>query len=135
MTAPVDSRLGPGTLLLGTLAIAPQASNVRLVPTHTSTDGTPTLGDPTPVAEVVTTWALQGTAVQDWSDPLGFVEFCRDSNNTVVTFAWVPSTADGVTFSGSCKVQAVEFGGDVAVQTTSDWEFAVVGAITRVDAP
>lgn len=133
MTAPTDSRLGPGTLVIDGLAVGVQASNVRLVPTHTETDGTPTLSDPTPVSEVTTTWALQGTAIQDWSDPSGFIEFCREMNNTTQTFSWTPNTAAGVTYSGSCKVKAVEFGGDVAVQTTTDWEFMVSGSITRVD--
>ena len=134
MTAPVDSRLGPGTLTLGATDYGPQASNVRLVPDHAEEDGTPTLGDPTPAPDITTTWSLSGTAIQDWEEPLGFVEYCRDNNNTNVAFTWVPLTGAGVTFSGTCKVKAVEFGGDVAVQNTSDWEFPVVGDITRVDA-
>ena len=130
----VDSRLGPGTLSLGTSDFGAQASNVRLVPNHSSTDGTPTLADPTPVSETTTTWSLQGTAIQDWEDTAGFVEFCRDNNNSEVSFSWVPNTAAGVTFSGVCKVLAVEIGGDAGTQITSDFEFEVVGDITRVDA-
>lgn len=132
----VDSRLGPGTLTLGTLTGAGcQMSNVRLVPDREEEDGTPTLCDPEPPPLITTSWTLAGSAVQDWEDPDGFVEFCRTNDGTTVTFEWVPNTDVGVTFEGSVQVRAVEFGGDVAVQTTTDFEFPVVGAITRTEAP
>ena len=131
----VDSRLGPGTLTLGTSEYGAQISNVRLVPEHDETDGTPTLGDPTPAPDVTTTWLLSGTAVQDWEEPNGFVEYCRDNNNTEVAFEWVPNTGAGVEFTGTCKIKAVEFGGDVSAQNTTDFEFPVVGDVTRTDTP
>lgn len=130
----IDSRLGPGTLTLGTTEYGTQASNVRLTPNHEDNEGTPTLGIPVPAPEVKTTWVLAGTAVQDWEDAAGFIEYCRDNNNTQVSFSWEPNTDAGVTFSGTCLIKAVEIGGDVAVQTTSDFEFPVVGDVTRVDA-
>ena len=73
------------------------------------------------------TWSLQGSAIQDWSDDAGFVEYCRQNSNTVVAFDWVPDAAGAVKFTGNCQVVAVDIGGDVATQNTSDWEFAVVG--------
>lgn len=136
MTA-TDSRQGPGTLTLGTLTGAGcQMSNVRLVPEHNEEDGTPTLCDPKPAPESETTWTLQGSAIQDWEKGAdeGFVEFCRVNDGLTVTFSWVPNTAIGVTYSGSCQVRAVEIGGDVGVQNTTDYEFPVVGDLTRVDA-
>lgn len=131
----IDSRLGPGTLTLGTLTGAGcQMSNVRLVPETDSEDGTPTLCDPSPAPLSKTTWSLQGTAVQDWEADNGFVEFCREQDGTTVSFSWVPATSKGVTYSGSVQVRAVEIGGDVGVQTTTDFEFPVVGDLTRVKA-
>jgi hypothetical protein len=130
----VDSRLGPGTLTLGTLTGAGcQMSNVRLVPSLEEEDGTPTLCDPKPAPLMTTTWSLQGTAVQDWESADGFVEFCRENDGTVVTFEWVPSTGKAITYSGSVQVRAVEFGGDVDRQNTTDFEFPVVGDITRTE--
>lgn len=133
--ATTDSRLGPGELTLGTTDFGAQASNVRLTPTHSSTDGTPTLETPEPAAEVTTKWALSGSAIQDFESATGFVEYCRTNNNTEVAFIWIPNTDTGVTYSGTCKVLAVEIGGDVAKQNTSDWEFEVVGSITRTVTP
>lgn len=134
----VDSRQGPGTLTLGSLTGAGcQMSNVRLVPNHNEEDGTPTLCDPDPAPLLDTDWSLQGTAVQDWEsdETTGFVEFCRENNGSNVAFDWTPNTAIGVSYSGTCQVRAVEIGGDIGVQTTSDFEFPVVGEPTRTDAP
>jgi hypothetical protein len=110
-------------------------SNVRLVPEQNEEDGTPTLCDPKPAPMVETVWSLQGTAIQDWEKDAteGFVEFCRVNDGDTVSFQWAPSTATGVTYSGSCQVRAVEIGGDVGVQTTTDFEFPVVGELVRTD--
>lgn len=126
-----DSRLGPGTLTLGSTDFGVQISNVRLAPNHDEEDGTPTLGIPQPAPLVTTTWVLSGSAIQDWENDSGFVEYCRTNNNTVVTFEWVPNDGKAVKFTGNCQVKAVEFGGDVASQNTTDWEFAVVGDPAR----
>ena len=130
----VDSRQGPGTLELGTLTGAGcQMSNVRLVPARDEQDGTPTLCEPDPAPEVTTTWSLQGTAIQDWEDSAGFVEFCRQSDGDTVSFTWHPNTSltPDVTYSGSCQVRAVEIGGAVGEQNTADFEFPVVGDLSR----
>lgn len=126
-----DSRQGPGTLKLGTTAYSEQMTNVRLTPSHTDVEGTPTLADLTPDPTVETTWVLAGTLIQDYLEAAGFIEYCRTNNNTQVAFEWVPNTADGAKFTGTCLVKAMEFGGDVKVQTTTDFEFPVIGAITR----
>lgn len=122
-----DSRLGPGTLTLGTKDFGVQISNVKLSPEHNTEDGTPTLGIPKPAPLLTTTWLLSGTAIQDWEDTAGFVEYAFTNNNTVVTFEWVPNDAKAVKWTGQCQVKAVEWGGDVATQNTTDWEFAVIG--------
>lgn len=129
----VDSRLGPGTLTLGTTEYGAQASNVRLVPAHTETDGTPTLADPDPAVTVTTKWTLQGTAIQDFASATGFVEYCREHNGQTVAFDWTPNTVAGAAYDGTCIVKAVEIGGDAGVQLTTDFEFIVIGEPTRTD--
>lgn len=128
-----DSRQGPGTLSLGSTDYGVQISNVRLVPTHDTTDGTKTLGEPNPAPLLETSWALEGTAVQDWENDAatGFVEYCRTTNGTTVAFEWVPNAGGTVKYSGTCQVVAVEFGGAIGEQTTTDFTFSVVGDITR----
>lgn len=126
-----DSRLGPGTLTLGTTDYSAQCSNVRLVPSKDETDGTPTLATPEPAKEVKTSWTLSGTVIQDWESATGFVEYCRTNDTTSVAFVWEPNSDIGVTYSGTVQIYAIEIGGDVNTQTTSDFEFTVVGDITR----
>ncbi len=133
-----DSRQGPGTLTLGDttpLDVTCQASNVRLVPEAEEEDGTATLCDPKPAPQLTTSWSLQGTAIQDWelAATTGFVEYARTHDGETVAFEWVPNTDVGVTYAGSCQIRAVEIGGDVGVQNTTDWEFPVVGALTRTE--
>lgn len=135
MTAPTDSRQGPGTLTLGSSDYGAQISNVNLTPSQNSTDGTPTLGNPKPAPMVETSWELSGTAIQDWENTDGFVEYCRTNNNTEVPFVWTPNTNKAVTYSGTCQIRAVEIGGDVATQNTSDFTFPVVGELTRGTTP
>jgi hypothetical protein len=131
-----DSRQGPGTLSLGTLTAAEcQMANVRLVPEQNEEDGTPTLCEPEPVPLITTTWNLAGSAVQDWEldSTVGFVEFCRVNNNSVVAFEWTPNTVHGVVYSGDCQIRAVEIGGDVGTQNVTDFEFPVQGQPQRND--
>jgi hypothetical protein len=131
MSTLTDSRLGPGTLSLGSKDFGVQISNVKLVPNHNTEDGTPTLGIPKPASMATTTWSLTGTAIQDWEDAAGFVKYCFDNNNKEVAFDWVPNNGKAVKWSGKCVVLAIEFGGDVNKQNTSDWEFSLVGDPTE----
>lgn len=137
MAPPVDTRLGPGTLKLGAPLVdyGPQISNVSLEPSQDSSDGTPTLGDPDPLPEVTESWVLKGSAIQDFEEAAGFVNYCMDNALSVVAFEWTPNTDAAVKFTGECLLTSLPIGGDVSVQNTSDFEFAVQGVPTRVDAP
>lgn len=131
-----DSRQGPGTLSLGTLTGAGcQMSNVRLTPAFDETEGTATLCDPDPAPLSETSWTLEGTAIQDYENDAttGFVEFCRVNDGNTVTFDWVPNSNYGVTYSGSCQIRAVQIGGDIKVQATTDFSFPVIGEPTRTE--
>jgi hypothetical protein len=137
MAPPIDTRLGPGTLKLGAPLVdyGPQISNVLLEPSQDEEDGTPTLGDPDPLPEITESWVLTGEAVQDFEEPAGLVNYCFDNALTVVAFEWVPNTPAGVKWTGDVLITALPIGGDVAVQNTSAFSFAVQGVPTRVDPP
>ena len=130
-----DSRLGPGTLQLGTAEYGQQITNVVLTPSIDSTDGTPTLADPEPLPEQKETWALEGSAIQDFELATGFVNYCFDNSGTTVAFTWTPDTALGVVYAGSVLLSAVPIGGDAGVQITADFSFPVDGKPTRTDPP
>jgi hypothetical protein len=123
----VDSRVGVGTLTIGTNGWEEQITNVKLVPDVESEDPEPTLADVDPLPVESTSWTLEGEAIQDWADSDGFVRFCFANSGAEVPFSFVPNTADGVEFTGTCKVRAIEIGGDAKVRNKSSFEFPVSG--------
>jgi hypothetical protein len=132
---PIDSRLGPGTLKLGSplVEFGTQIANVTLEPSQDEEDGTPTLAEPDPAAEISEAWALTGEAIQDFEEPTGFVNYCFDNALTIVDFEFTPNTAAGVKYTGECRLVSVPIGGDAGTQITSTFEFPVVGTPVRVD--
>jgi hypothetical protein len=134
-----DSRQGVGTLKLGDAAtgvdFAAQTSAVKLTPSVNSEDGTPTLAVPKPAALTTITWALNLSAIQDWEDPEGLVNYLMDHALDEVAFSWEPLTGAGPTFEGTVQIVPMEVGGDVAVQVVTDVELPLVGEPTRTDLP
>jgi hypothetical protein len=137
-----DSRQGPGKLTIGETApdlieVAPQASAVKLTPTVNSTDGTPTLETPEPAPETDVAWALNVSAIQDFEDPAGFVNFLMDHALAELPFVWLPIDSGvvggDVSYAGTLQVVPIEIGGDVAVQTITDVELPLVGQPVRTD--
>lgn len=126
-----DSRLGVGTLKIGTVDYGAQIANVVLAPTVDSTDGTPTLAVPDPLPEEKESWALEGSAIQDFQLDSGFVNYCFDNAGTIVPFELVPVTGDGPTWAGNVRLWSIPIGGDAGVQITADFSFAVEGKPTR----
>jgi hypothetical protein len=132
-----DSRQGPGTLTIGTppdgVEVSTQASAVKLTPTVNSNDGTPTLATPDPAPETDVAWSLNVSAIQDFEDPVGFVNYLMDNALAELPFSWEPLTGAGPTYSGTVQLVPIEVGGDVAVQVVTDVELPLVGLPTRVD--
>ena len=131
-----DSRVKNGTLSLGATPVSfeCQATNVRIVPDHSQEDGVETLCGDMSEPSLETAWTLAITAIQDFNDAEGFVNYCWDNNGTTVPFEWLPGAADAApTYTGNVQIRAVEVGGDVAVQLTTDAEFPCVGQPTRTD--
>jgi hypothetical protein len=131
-----DSRVKNGTLSLGETPVQfeCQATNVRIVPDHTQEDGVETLCGDISEPSLETAWTLSVVAIQDFNDAAGFVNYCWDNNGVAVPFEWVPGpSATSPTFSGTVQIRAVEVGGDVAVQLTTEAEFPCIGQPTRTD--
>jgi len=132
----IDSRLGPGTLVLGASDdFSLQVSSCSLTPSTNETDGTPTLAAPDPAVEVDFEWTLSGDVISDWTDDEGFVNYCMDNAGTEVEFTFTPLTSAGVEYSGDLQVRPVQIGGDVAVQSVVSFEFPLTAAPTRTVTP
>lgn len=125
-----DSRLGPGTLQLGTSPGAEygfQVSNLRLTPSVDSTDGTPTLAEPTPPPETKTTFALEGSAINDFATAAGLQMYCYDNDGQLTDFSWVSNTVDGASCTGKVIIRAFEIGGNVGEQLVTDFSWPCDG--------
>jgi hypothetical protein len=129
------SKVKEGTLHLGgatpiDLSCAP--TNIRMTPSSDVGDEVETLcGDVLP-GEIKTTWVLQGSSIQDFNDPAGFLAFAFDYDGENVPFTWTPNL-DGPTFDGTVRVAAMEIGGDVNGQLTSDFSWPMGGKPTRTE--
>jgi hypothetical protein len=130
-----ESKLKTGTLTLGGTGDPPvggsefacQATNVRIVPSFNDTgDPVETLCGDTLSADTTVDWALQGTSIQDFDSPEGFIQFSWDNNLTNVPFVWTPNDS-GVSYSGTVQVRALEVGGDVNTRITTDFDWPCQG--------
>ena len=131
-----DSRVKNGTLGLGATPtqFETQATNVAIVPDHSQEDGVETLSGDMSSPSLTTTYSLVITAIQDFTDPDGFVAYSWTENGTEVPFTWAPQGATaGPTYSGTCQIRAVEVGGDVATQLTTEAEFPIIGTPVRTE--
>jgi hypothetical protein len=126
----VSSRVKEGVLSFGGATprdFSCQPSNIRLTPTANLDDPLEVLCGDIITGAGTTSWQLQGTAVQDFDDPNGFILFAFQNDGEEVAFSWTPN-ATGGTWSGNCFVSAIEVGGDVNTRLTADFVFALRGA-------
>ena len=132
-----ESRVRQGTLTFGGsgggtpppgTTFACQATSIKVSPSFDDDgDAVESLcGDTIPAGKKAS-WTLNGTSVQDFDDPEGFLTYCFTNSLTTVTFEWAPNIVGAPTWSGSVVVRALEEGGDVNTRLTTDWEFDISG--------
>lgn len=130
------SKLKSGTLTLDGTAFATQATNVRLAPPDQPKGndvGEVLSGDPLP-PETEDPWTMAITAVQDFEDAAGFVNFTWTNEGELVPYVWAPMGAAGPSFAGTVTVWPVELGGDVNKRLTSDAEWNLGEKPVRTEA-
>jgi hypothetical protein len=133
----VESRLKDGLLTLGATPedFSCQITNCRINSTYDDDgDAVETLcGDSIPPGRKLGGRALAGTVIQDWDAATGsFIDYCWDNDLAVVAFSFTPNAA-GPVLSGDCRIEVPgeTYGGDVNVRITSDFEFGIIGDVTR----
>jgi len=126
-----DSRNKEGTLTLDAAQFEAQATAVALVPsTDEEGDAVETLSGDEILPDDVTSWTLNITAIQDFTDATGLLEFLRANAGDIVTFDWKPTTAAVPHWSGSVKVRPAQIGGNVNERLTSEIVLPIQGDIT-----
>lgn len=133
-----ESKLNGGSLTLAVgsgepVEFATQATNIRITPGYDEE------GDPVTVlsgdslgADTVRTDELTIGAIQDFTDPAGFLAFLWANDLEEAAFTWDtgPASADGVRFTGTVSVRAPEVGGDVDARLTTELTMPVIGPVT-----
>jgi hypothetical protein len=136
--AVVVSKLKAGTLTVGGVSFACQATNVRLVPPEQpgADKAEETLcGDPLPdEGDTGSVWSLRITAVQDFTDADGFSAYTWTHQGEELPYTWAPVGADGPSYAGTVTVWPVEIGGDVNRRLTADAEWRCTDKPTRTEA-
>jgi hypothetical protein len=127
-----NSKQKNGTLTLGAIAFACQATNVTITPSRsTNGDQIETLCGDVLAPASSRADALKITSVQDFNNPDGFVAYTWLQDGDQVAFSWKPSdNVDSPTFTGTVTIEACEVGGDVNTNLTTSVEWAIVGATT-----
>lgn len=126
------SKVKEGSLHLGgatPIDLSCQPTNVRLTPSTDIGDEVETLCGDVLAGEIKTSWVLNGTSIQDFDDPAGFVAFSFNHDGENTDFTWQPNI-DGPTYTGTVRIAAQEIGGDVNAQLTSDFSWPMGGKPT-----
>lgn len=128
-----ESRHRNGTLTLDAIPFDFQMTAVELEP-KTDQDGDPieVLSGDVLAADEKTTWTLKFTALQDFTDAAGLVNWAMQNAGEVVAFVWAPAgTGTGKpTYSGNVKVQPLTIGGEVNKRLDTPGEWPIVGVPT-----
>jgi len=126
-----DSRLGPGTLTIGTTPaeFGFQVSALTLTPAVDEADGTPTLAVPDPEPQMTTTYTLDGSAINDFEAVSGLQRYAYDHDGETVDFVWTPNgdVATPATCTGEVQMRAFPMGGAVGEQLVTDFSWPCVG--------
>lgn len=122
-----DSRNKAGTLTLDAESFETQATAVSLVPATAEVgDSVETLSGDTITPDDETTWTLNITAIQDFTDAAGLLEFLRANAGDTVAFTWKPTAAAIPNWTGTCKIRPTTIGGGVNVRLSSEIVLPVV---------
>ena len=137
----VEAKVHEGTLKFGPLGtefdFSCQVTNVRINSSYTDDgDQIETLcGDTVPPGRKLDARQIAGTFVQDWLDEaLSITEYLWENDLQTQAFEYEPNpAAGGPTLTGSCRLEvpSESFGGNVNERITSDFEFAIIGDVTR----
>lgn len=122
--------LGPGTLTLGETGtlrqFAAHTTATSLVPSYSDGDVLDLLDGSTEREQDEETWALEGTIRQQLETD-ALEDWCLTNAGNEVLFTFKPVNSVTKTYTGTCRIRAVNIGGDVKTKNTSDFSFPIIG--------
>lgn len=133
-----ESKIKEGVLTLGDPAVdfSCQPTNVRIEPTYAEDgDRAEVLCGTVLSPDTTRTDTLAMSAIQDFEDAAGLVNYSWEHDLEKVPFTWQPTGATGPTYSGTVEVRALTVGGDVNKRLSSDATWTIDGKAIRAEAP
>lgn len=129
--------LGPGQLTLGETASEREwgaaVRTARVVPSAQEGDALVVLDGQETADEGTETWTLEGTVLQSY-DAASLIKWCADNSGTELPFTYVARNDAALTVTGTVRVRAIAYGGDVKSRNTSDFNFRIIGTPTFATA-
>lgn len=127
-----DSRQNYGVLTVDAVPFQTQATNVTITPPKPPDSPDLVLSGDALAPEDADSWTLKVTAIQDFTNPDGFLAMTWTKQGETVPFTWQPTGATGPTYSGNVQVWPVEHGGDVnkRLDTDAEWIMTAKPTIT-----
>lgn len=127
-------RLGPGSLKIGATGtekeFAIQMTKATLSASVDAEDDINTLDGGTLGGDETESWELSGTLHQSY-DADSLLKYCFENRfsktKTALAFTFIPLETGAQSWSGDLKLRALDIGGDVKKQNTSDFTFPLVG--------
>lgn len=119
--------LGPGSFKITDTDTGKDFSadltKAQLNPSNSSDDPVTYL-DGSEETNTSTTWTMEGTIGDDFSED-GLPTWCFDHANETLPFEFIPNKAGGIKWTGNVTVTPVAMGGDVKSKNTNDFSFPV----------
>jgi hypothetical protein len=140
--AVIDSRIKSGSLEFTSTTLPAESVNFACQPTSAAlTPSVDSGGDPVQTlcgdqlaGASVTTWTLDLTAIQDWTNLEGFINWAFDHDGETWEYALRFDTEDvSPTWGGQVVVAAVPIGGEPGTRLTSDGSWQCTAKPTRTD--
>lgn len=129
-----ESKIKEGTLTLDGVDHSCQPTSVKITPGYEEEgDALETLCGDLLSPDTTRSDTLAITAVQDFTDVAGLVNFSWLNDLEHVPFVWAPRGAEGPTYSGTVEVRALEVGGDVGKRLSTEAEWKVDGKAIRAE--
>lgn len=131
--APKTYKLGPGTLKIGATGTAvdyaPQVTGCTVTWDKDTTDAVPVLSGGELRGDTTYSATLNANVFQDLDSAApGIVQWSWENKGMEIPVEFIPSTAAGMSVTGTVVVDPLDVGGDEAkARPRSDFEWAFVG--------
>ncbi|MDN5666942.1 MAG: hypothetical protein L0G87_00935 [Renibacterium salmoninarum] len=130
--------IGPGKLTIGSdtalTRFESQCTSCKWVPDVKKGDKITVLSGEQVPGKRTESSTLEGSFLQDFGKTKSTTEWLFQNRGLTMPFYYQPNNKDAKAISGSLVVEAIDIGGDVEDNPTSDFKFEIIGAPSIIPA-